>query len=93
MGTTCFDERVALPALRTGQGLRVAMEFENTLRAGTFGVCVAVNRVTRRDGSDVVLFDQVDAAAGFVVMANPDRPVHYKFHQPVSISYRGPEGV
>lgn len=93
MGTTCFDERVALPALATGETLAVRFEFENRLRAASYGVCLAVNRVSRRDGTDVVLFDQVDGCAAFAVVAHPDRPVHYKFHQPVSISFRGPESA
>jgi ABC-type polysaccharide/polyol phosphate transport system ATPase subunit len=92
MGTTCFDEHVALPALRKGQTLTVRFEFENRLRAGNFGVCLAVNRVSRPDRSDVVLFDQVDGCAAFAVMSNPDRPCHYKFHQPVAISFDQPEG-
>lgn len=93
MGTTCFDERVALPALRKGQALTIRFEFENRLRAGNFGVCLAVNRVSRPDRSDVVLFDQVDGCAAFAVMSNPDRPCHYKFHQPVAISFDPPDGV
>jgi len=91
MGTTCFDERVKLPDLRRGQMLTVRFEFENQLRSGNFGVCLAVNRVARRDYSDVVLFDQVDGCAAFAVMHDPDRPVHYKFHQPVSVHFDPPE--
>jgi len=87
MGTTTFDERVTLPSLQPGQRVRVRLAFENSLRSGNFGVCLAVNRVSRRDYSDVVLYDQVDGCAAFAVMHNPDRPVHYKFHQPVNISW------
>jgi len=90
MGTTSFDERAVLPPMRRGQRLKVSFEFENNLRSGNFGVCLAVNRLTSRDYSDVVLFDQVDGCAAFAVMADPDRPVHYKFHQPVSVSWEGP---
>lgn len=87
MGTTCFDERIQLPALVSGESLTLRFEFENSLRAGNYSVCLAVNRVSRRDYSDVVLFDQVDGAAAFVVSPTPDRPVHYKFHQPVTIRW------
>lgn len=90
MGTTCFDEGVALPDLSAGQSLTVRFEFENHLRPGSFGVCLAVNRVSRRDASDLVLFDQVDGCAAFTVQRDPDRPVHYKFHQPVVIRFDPP---
>jgi ABC-type polysaccharide/polyol phosphate transport system ATPase subunit len=91
MGTTCFDEKVLLPALNKGQSLTVRFSFENALRSGNFGVCLAVNRVSRSDYSDVVLFDQVDGCAAFAVVSDPARPVHYKFHQPVSIMVHGPD--
>lgn len=92
MGTTCFDENVTLPALQKGQSLRVRFAFENRLRPGNLGVCMAVNRVSRPDRSDVVLFDQVDACASFVVARDPERRIHYKFHQDVDISFDPPEG-
>ncbi len=90
MGTTTFDERAAAPVLRAGERGTVEFTFENRLRAGNYGVCLAVTRVSRRDYSDVVLFDQVDGCAGFVVVPSPDRPVHYKFHQPVTVQWKGP---
>ncbi|CAG0969439.1 Teichoic acids export ATP-binding protein TagH [Phycisphaerales bacterium] len=93
MGTTCFDERVKLPRLVKGRSLTLRFEFENRLRAGNFGVCLALNRVSRRDYADVILFDQVDGCASFAVVADPDRPVHYKFHQPVNVTFKvDPEG-
>jgi lipopolysaccharide transport system ATP-binding protein len=87
MGTTTFDERSPAPAVRKGDRLKVRFSFENRLRPGHFGVCFAVNRLTSRDYSDNVLFDQVDGVAAFVVMADPGRPVHYKFHQPVEVRW------
>lgn len=87
MGTTTFDERVAAPSVRKGDRLKVRFSFENRLRPGHFGVCLAVNRLTSRDYSDNVLFDQVDGVAAFVVMADPQRPIHYKFHQPVDVRW------
>ncbi len=85
MGTTTFDERVLIPPLRGGQAAKVRFRFENHLRLGSFGICLAVNRVKDRDYADNVLFDQIDACAAFAVIPDPDRPVHYKFHQPVSV--------
>ncbi|MDX2131185.1 MAG: ABC transporter ATP-binding protein [Planctomycetota bacterium] len=87
MGTTTFDEHAELPALAPGDTLTVRFRFENRLRAGNYGVCMAVNRVSRRDYADVVLFDQVDGCAAFAVMPDPSRPVHYKFHQPVTVEH------
>lgn len=87
MGTTTFDERVAAPRLAKGAAVKVRFSFENRLRAGHFGVCLAVNRLVSRDYSDNVLFDQVDGVAAFVVMADPARPIHYKFHQVVSVEW------
>lgn len=92
MGTTTFDEQRPAPPLRAGQRATVRFEFENALRGGNYGICLAITRVSRKDYSDVVLFDQVDGCAGFVVVPSPQRPVHYKFHQPVTIAWRGPEG-
>lgn len=85
LGTTTFDERVELPALRAGEILRVRFTFENRLHHGSFGIGAAVTRVTLRDYSDVVLLEQVDAAAAFNTSYNPQRPVHYKVHEPVGI--------
>jgi lipopolysaccharide transport system ATP-binding protein len=85
LGTTTFDERVNLPAIPRGGRANVRFRFTNTLRNGNFGVSLAVNRVSSRDYSDNILFDQADACVAFSVIADPDRPVHYKFHQPVAI--------
>lgn len=85
LGTTTFDERVELPALCAGERLRVRFTFENRLHHGSFGIGAAITRVTLRDYSDVVLLEQVDAAAAFGTSYNPLRPVHYKVHEPVGI--------
>jgi len=92
MGTTTFDERVPLPPLGKDGILTVRFSFTNTLRPGNFGVSVAVNRVSRRDYTDSLLFDQIDGGAAFTVLAHPERPVHYKFHQPVVIRYERVSG-
>ncbi len=90
MGTTTFDECSPGPDLRAGESVDVRLSFENSLRPGNFGICFAVNRVSARDGSDNVLLDQVDGVAAFVVIARPERPVHYKFHQPVTVAWGCP---
>jgi lipopolysaccharide transport system ATP-binding protein len=87
MGTTTFDERVALPPLAGGTALRLRFAFQNALRAGHFGVSLAANRVAHRDYSDAILFHQVDGCTAFAVLGDPDRPVHYKFHQPIAIEW------
>lgn len=87
LGTTTFDERVALSPLPAGRAGRVRFRFENRLRAGNFGISLAVNRVSSRDYSDNILFDQADACIAFAVVADPQRPVHYKFHQPIDIDW------
>ena len=92
MGTTTFDEEYRLPALEPEEEAWVRFRFQNTLRAGNFGVCVAINRVSTRDRSDNVLFDQVDACASFTVMPDMNRPVHYKFHCPMQLTSGRLEG-
>lgn len=91
VGTTTFDEAVKLPPMKSGQRVRVRFEFENILRPGNFGVCLAVTRVSARDYSDNVLLDQVDGCAAFMVVGRADRPIHYKFHHPITISWELPD--
>lgn len=85
MGTTTFDERVQLPPKQAGETGKIQLSFNNNLRANSYGISVAVNRITQQDMSDNVLFDQIDGAAAFEVIGNPDRPVHYKFYNPVNL--------
>ena len=85
MGTTTFDERAPLPVLGAGEAATIELEFECRLRRGPFGVSAAVHRVRERDYSDNLLLDQVDGSAAFRVIRDVDRPVHYKFHQPVNV--------
>ena len=61
------------------------LRFQNRLRPGSYGVSVAINRVSRRDLTDNVLFDQIDSVVAFEVIGDPRRPVHYKFHEPVEV--------
>lgn len=85
MGTTTFDERHELPAMKAGERLTVEFKFSNHLRQGSYGIVAAINRVTQRDMSDVVLLDQADHCASFAVMWEPSRPVWYKYFEPVEI--------
>jgi lipopolysaccharide transport system ATP-binding protein len=63
----------------------VRFRFVNPLRAGTYGISVAINRVTRRDLSDVLLLDQIDDAVAFETLGKLDRPVWYKVHVPIQV--------
>src|SRR3990172_3564023 len=92
LGTTSFDEGVKVPALGPGDRATLRFTFTNVLRKGSFGVSLAVHRVSRSDYSDNVLFDQVDGCAAFAVAANPARPIHYKFHVPVKIAVEASHG-
>ncbi len=85
MGTTTFDEHAVLPELAAGESATVEFEFPCLLRRGPFGLSVAVHRVRERDYSDNLLLDQIDGCGAFRVVRDVDRPVHYKFHQPVNI--------
>lgn len=85
MGTTTFDEHVALPTAAAGQPNSVQFRFTNALRYGSYGMSVAITRVTQRDYSDNIVMDQIDGAAAFETLGRSERPVHYKFHQPVEI--------
>jgi lipopolysaccharide transport system ATP-binding protein len=87
LGTTTFDEKRQLPFCPSGTQGRVSFRFKNNLRAGNYGISVALNRVSQPDYTDNILFDQVDGCASFIVMPDPDRPVHYKFDSPVEIDF------
>jgi lipopolysaccharide transport system ATP-binding protein len=89
MGTTTFDEKVIFPFLPAGKNGKVHFRFTNNLRVGNFGISVALNRVSKPDYSDNVLFDQIDAVTTFVVVADLERPVHYKFYNPIDVQIGG----
>ena len=92
-GTTTFDEKIRFPPFSRGTIGKVYFSFINHLKIGGFGISVAINRVSRHDYSDNILFDQVDSAAVFSVIPDPDRPVHYKVHVPVAVCYEVCDGV
>lgn len=93
LGTTTFDEHVELTPLEPGGRCVVRFAFAALLHGGNYGVSVAVTRVRKRDYSDNVLFDQIDACLAFAVVPDPARPVHYKVHQPVTITHEVPTHV
>ena len=76
----------AIPPLKKGGRVTVRFAFKNVLRVGSYGISLAVNRVSRRDYTDSILFDQIDGCIAFAVVPDPDRPVHYKFHHPVMVT-------
>lgn len=86
-GTTTFDEHIELPAMPKDSHAKVSIRFRNVLRPGNYGFSVAINRVSLRDYSDNVLFDQIDGCACFVSVPDPARPIHYKFHTPVEVQF------
>src|SRR5438876_38959 len=88
LGTTTFDERLVLPDLPVGDGIEVRFALENRLRMGLFAVSIAVIRVTRQDYADVALLDQADDCLTFRVARHPERPVHYRIHEPVTLEWR-----
>ena len=85
-GTTTFDEGMTLPPMNAGDTHTVQFRFQTTMRAGSYGVCVAATRVTQRDYADALLLDQQDAVLAFTVIGNPNRPVHYKVWHPITVS-------
>lgn len=84
-GTMTHDEGVALPDLAAGETGTVRFAFANRLRPGHFGVSVAVTRINPEDPRRPLLYDQIDGVAGFAVVADPKRPVHYKFDSRVEV--------
>ncbi len=87
MGTTTFDEQIVIPPRKANEKGRVRLSFTNQLRANNYGISVAINRVSQRDISDNVLFDQIDGAAAFSVIRHPGQPIHYKFYCPIAVEF------
>ena len=70
------------------RSVEVRFALENRLRMGLFAVSIAVIRVTRQDYADVALLDQADDCLTFRVARHPERPVHYRIHEPVTLEWR-----
>lgn len=79
-GTGSFDEGVKLQPMGPDERQVVRFRFPVVSRIGIYGVAISVTRVSRRDYSDVFLFDQADGVCSYSVEPHPERPVHYKFH-------------
>jgi len=88
-GTMTWDEGVELPAVKGGDVGHVVFRFENRLRPGRFGVCVALTRINREDHRKPLLYDQIDGVASFVSLWEPERPIHYKFDAGVIVEVEG----
>jgi lipopolysaccharide transport system ATP-binding protein len=86
LGTTTFDEGKRLPAMSASGRQKVQFRFKNCLRPGSYGVSVAITRVSRRDYTDNIIFDQAEGIASFMVIEDAERPVHYKVHQDIEVS-------
>ena len=85
-GTTTFDERFEVPRLEKGEKCVLRFEFIANIRIGSYGAVVSVTRVKSRDYSDAFLFDQAEGIVGFEILPDINRPVHYKFHLPMTVS-------
>jgi hypothetical protein len=84
-GTMTWDEGVELAPLVAEEEGAVRFRFVNRLRPGRFGVSVAVTRINREDHRKPILYDQIDGVASFVSLADPERPVHYKFDAQIDV--------
>lgn len=89
-GTSTFDEHVALQRMCPGETQLVRFSFPALVRIGGYGAVVSVTKVTRRDSSDVFLFDQAEGITAFSIIADPKRPVHYKMHVDTEIDIVSP---
>ncbi|MFG0330584.1 MAG: ABC transporter ATP-binding protein [Phycisphaerales bacterium] len=87
LGTTTFDENVTLPPLKKDEAFTLRFSFENRLNRGQYGISVALTSFPPERRQERVLFDQIDGGAAFRVLPKDDRPVLYKFHQPISIDW------
>lgn len=72
--------------LTAGTPVTVRFEAENVLRGDDYHVAVRVNRVTRWDRADNVLLFNEEAAAAFRSLADPDRPLWFRFRQPFKVT-------
>lgn len=71
---------------RAGQSITVRFEAENNLRADNYAVALRVNRVSRWDRADNVLFYNDDAALAFKSLADPDRPLWFRYAHPFKVT-------
>lgn len=94
-GITTFDKKHSLPPMGKGEKNTVRFSFKNIFKPGTYGVSVALNRVSRRDYTDNILLDQLDGAIAFSIVEDPDNPIHYKIWHDIDFSildHKNPTG-
>ncbi|HYE03289.1 MAG TPA: ABC transporter ATP-binding protein [Phycisphaerales bacterium] len=91
-GTGTADEQCWLPRLEAGAGAVVRFRFLNNLRSGAYGVTVTLTRLPDRADAGGITLDHISGAAAFQVIGEPMRPVMYKFHQPVELSFEALPG-
>lgn len=88
-GASTFDEGVSLLPMRPGDRHKIRFAFPVMTRVGAYGVTLSVTRVTRRDYTDVFLFDQTEGVCSYAVAVTPGKPVHYKFACPTVVTLCG----
>ena len=86
-GTGTADEGVRFPELPAGSLTATRFRFRNNLRVGSYGVSVTLTKLPDRLGVGGITLDHVSGVAPFGVVADLQRPVMYKFHQPVSVEW------
>ena len=92
-GTSTFDEGVKLSSMKPGDRQVARFSFPVMTRVGAYGVTLSVTRCQERDYSDVFLFDQAEGVSSYTVAPTRGRPVHYKFHCPMTVAARTAETV
>ena len=83
LGTTTFDERIAIRPVRAGERLVCDFTFRNVLRAGTYAVCISIGSLT--DPTNILEMDHIDAVCVFESRSSPARPIHYQVWTPSQI--------
>jgi hypothetical protein len=82
VGTTTIDERLRLDA--SASRFVVEFGFDVRLGPGSYSVLAAVVECSE-DLTQRIPMDQIDIAAIFNVAGDPQRPVWYVYHAPVSV--------
>lgn len=84
-GTGVADEHGAIPAIPANDRVVVRFSFINNLRGGNYGVTLTLTRLGDKPGESGITLDNIDACATFRVISMPERPVHHKMHNAVSV--------
>lgn len=85
-GESIFNTRQHGLQVRAGQRVVVRFAAQNNLRPDDYHIALRVNRVTRWDRADNVLFYNDDAALAFRVLQDPDRPMWFRFRHPFEVT-------